>query len=429
MRTIFHIDVNSAYLSWEAVRRRREAEMHPEDASAEPDLREIPSIIGGDPARRTSIVLAKSVPAKKYGIVTGEPVSAAIRKCPGLVIAPSDFALYSEMSHAFKAILREYTPVVESFSIDECFLDMTGMGRMYPDPVKAAHEIKDRIKGELGFTVNVGISSNKLLAKMASDFEKPDKVHTLFPEEIEGKMWPLPVGELFLCGKASAEKLTRLHIDTIGDLANSDLVSVQAILGNKMGAQLWHYANGIDDAPVTAEAEAPKGYSNEITFDDNITTWEQGEKVLLHLADNVSARIRRDGVKASCIAITIRGNDMKKHSHQRMLDIPTDSTSKTYETARELFRQLWDGHTGLRLIGLGMTQLDRDGQQQMSLFDLLDSDANGGQANGDRTRSGQSKDERDHKADAAVDALREKFGADIIKRGGMLGSDIKVRKR
>ena len=149
----------------------------------------------------------------------------------------------------------------------------------------------------------------------------------------------------------------------------------------------------------------------------------------MHLADNVSARIRRDGVKASCIAITIRGNDMKKHSHQRMLDIPTDSTSTTYETARELFRQLWDGHTGLRLIGLGMTQLDRDGQQQMSLFDLLDSDANGGQANGDRTRSGQSKDERDHKADAAVDALREKFGADIIKRGGMLNSDIKVRKR
>ena len=195
MRTIFHIDVNSAYLSWEATRRRREAEQHPDiETAAEPDLREIPSIIGGDPSRRTSIVLAKSVPAKKYGIVTGEPVSAALRKCPGLVIAPSDFALYSEMSHAFKAILREYTPVVEEFSIDECFLDMTGMQRMYPDSVKTAHDIKDRIKSELGFTVNIGISSNKLLAKMASDFEKPDKVHTLFPDEIEEKMWPLPVG-------------------------------------------------------------------------------------------------------------------------------------------------------------------------------------------------------------------------------------------
>lgn len=414
MRTIFHIDVNSAYLSWEAVRRRRDAEMRG-TYGAEPDLREIPSIIGGDPSRRTSIVLAKSVPAKKYGIVTGEPVSAAVRKCPGLVIAPSDFALYSEMSHGFKAILREYTPVVEEFSIDECFLDMTGMRRMYPDPVSAAHMIKDRIRDELGFTVNVGISSNKLLAKMASDFEKPDKVHTLFPEEIAEKMWPLPVGELFLCGKASADKLTRLHIETIGALAKADQASVRAILGNKAGTQLWNFANGIDDTPVTAEAEAPKGYSNEITFDDNITTWEMGEKVLLHLADNVAARVRRHGVKASCISVIIRGNDMKKHSHQRMLDAPTDGTSKTYEVAKELFRQLWDGHTGLRLIGLAMTQIDRDGQQQMSLFDAL--------------RGGEEEDERDHKADAAVDALREKFGDDIIKRGGMIGSSIRPRKR
>ena len=418
MRTIFHIDVNSAYLSWEAVRRIRDAERDSLAAhAAEPDLREIPSIIGGDPSRRTSIVLAKSVPAKKYGIVTGEPVSAAIRKCPGLVIAPSDFALYSEMSHAFKAILREYSPVVESFSVDECFLDMTGMGRMFPDPVKAAHMIKDRIKGELGFTVNVGISSNKLLAKMASDFEKPDKVHTLFPEEIEAKMWPLPVGELFLCGKSSADKLTRLHIDTIGALAKADQASVRAILGNKAGIQLWNFANGIDDTPVTAEAEAPKGYSNEITFDDNITTWEMGEKVLLHLADNVAARVRRDGVKASCISVIIRGNDMKKHSHQRMLDAPTDSTSRTYEVAKELYRQLWDGRTGLRLIGLAMTQIDRDGEQQLSLFDALGSG------------STAEEDERDHKADEAVDALREKFGDDIIKRGGMLGSNIRPRKR
>ncbi len=415
MRTIFHIDVNSAYLSWEATRRKRDAERDPFAAHAgEPDLRQIPAIIGGDPSRRTSIVLAKSGPAKKFGIVTGEPVSAAIRKCPGLVIAPADFTLYSEMSHAFKKILREYSPVVESFSIDECFLDMTGMGRMYPDPVKAAHIIKNRIKKELGFTVNVGISSNKLLAKMASDFEKPDKVHTLFPEEIEAKMWPLPVGELFLCGKASADKLTRLHIDTIGALAKADQASIKAILGNKAGSQLWRFANGIDDSPVTAEADAPKGYSNEITFDDNITTWEMGEKVLLHLADNVAARVRRDGVKASCISVTIRGNDMKKHSHQRMLDAPTDGTSKTYETAKELFRNLWDGHTGLRLIGLAMTQIDRDGQEQLSLFDAI---------------SGKAEDERDHKADAAVDALRKKFGNDIIKRGGMLGSDIKVRKR
>ena len=411
MRTIFHIDVNSAYLSWEATRRRRNADRAGfAGARREPDLREIPSIIGGDPSRRTSIVLAKSVPAKKYGIVTGEPVSAALRKCPDLVIAPSDFALYAEMSHAFKKILREYTPVVEEFSIDECFLDMTSMKRMYPDPVKAAYEIKDRIRDELGFTVNVGISSNRLLAKMASDFEKPDKVHTLFPDEIPRKMWPLPAGELFLCGKASAQKLARLHIDTIGDLARSDESYIRTILGNKAGSQMWRFANGIDDSPVTAEPDVPKGYSNEITFDENIISWEQGDRVLLHLADNVTARVRRDGVKAYCISVTIRGNDMKKHSHQRMLDAPTDGTSRTYEVAKDLFRQLWDGHTGLRLIGLAMTQLDRDGQQQLSLF-------------------GGADDEKAQNADRAVDALREKFGDDIIKRGGMLGSKIKVRKR
>lgn len=400
-RLIFHIDVNSAFLSWEATRRVSEGL---------PDLREVPSIIGGDPQRRTSIVLAKSVPAKKYGIVTGEPVAEAVRKCPGLQIAPSDFALYSRMSKAFKSICREYTPDVEEFSIDECFLDMTGTGLMYPNPVETAYAIKDRIKRELGFTVNIGVAHNKILAKMASDFQKPDRVHTLFEDEIETKMWPLPVGDLFLCGKASVEKLKRVHIDTIGQLANTDAKAIQSILGNKLGIQLHDFANGIDDSPVNSQAQAPKGYSNEITFDDNITSWQQGDSVLLHLADNVAARVRRDGVKASCITVTIRGNDMKKHSHQRMLAAPTDGTTKVYDTARELFRELWDGRTNLRLIGLGMTELDRDGQQQISMF-------------------GEKENEKDHKADKAVDALREKFGDDIIKRGGMINSGIKVRKR
>ena len=417
-RLIFHIDVNSAFLSWESVRRT---------AAGEPDLRLVPSIIGGDPGRRTSIVLAKSVPAKKYGIVTGEPVSAALRKCPELQIAPSDFALYSEMSHVFRAVCRDYTPVVEVFSIDECFLDMTGTGRMYPDPVKLAHEIKDRIRSELGFTVNVGIGPNKLLAKMASDFEKPDKVHTLFEYEIASKRWPLPMGELFLCGRQSAEKLSRLHIDTIGALANTDAKTIQAIVGNKMGEQLWRFANGIDDSPVSGEHEAPKGYSNEITFDDNITDWQTGNNVLLHLADNVAARVRRDRVKAFCISVTIRGNDMKKHSHQRKLAAPTDGTTKVYEAAKELFAELWDGRTALRLIGLAMTELDNDSEQQISMFDTaaLDSSAHGSSALG--SLAGES--EKDKSADKAVDILREKYGNDIIKRGGMINSNVKVRKR
>ncbi|MCQ2547308.1 MAG: DNA polymerase IV [Clostridia bacterium] len=410
-RIIFHVDVNSAFLSWEATRRV---------ANGEPDLREVPSIIGGDPEKRTSIVTAKSIPAKKFGIVTGEPVSAALRKCPNLVIARSDFALYSKCSRAFKNICREYTPVVEEFSIDECFLDMTTMRRLHPDPIRTAHELKDRIKDELGFTVNIGVAHNKLLAKMASDFQKPDRVHTLFEDEIAEKMWPLDVGELFLCGKASVEKLKRLQINTIGDLAKADEDTIRTILGNKLGEQLWKFANGIDYSEVNPEPEAPKGYGNEITFDDNITTWEQGENVLLHLADNVAARVRRDDVKGFCVSVTIRGNDMKKHSHQHKLQSATDSTTRIYEVAKALYRELWDGMTPLRLIGLSLSEMDRDGEEQLSLF--------GDEAGG--AMAGEAPDsEKDRNADKAVDVLRERFGSDIIKRGGMINSGITPRKK
>ena len=382
-------------------------------ARGEPDLRKVPSVIGGDPSSRTSIVTAKSIPAKTYGIVTGEPVSAALRKCPELVIAKADFKLYGECSRAFKGICREFTPVVEEFSIDECFMDMTAMGKLYPDPIRAAHMLKDRIRDELGFTVNVGVAHNKLLAKMASDFTKPDRVHTLFEEEISSKMWPLPVGELFLCGKASTQKLRRLQINTIGDLASADAKAIQLVLGNKLGMQLWRYANGLDDSPVSAEREAPKGYSNELSFDDDITERRQGEKVLLHLADNVAARVRADGVRGFCVSVTIRGNDMKRRSHQHKLDAATDSTTKIYETAVALFGELWDEKMPLRLIGLSLSDMEKEGEGQISFFDM--------QKAGDN--------EKDKNADRAVDALREKFGADIIKRGGMIGSGVTLRKK
>lgn len=382
-------------------------------ARGEPDLRKVPSVIGGDPSSRTSIVTAKSIPAKTYGIVTGEPVSAALRKCPELVIAKADFKLYGKCSRAFKGICREFTPVVEEFSIDECFMDMTAMGKLYPDPIRAAHMLKDRIRDELGFTVNVGVAHNKLLAKMASDFTKPDRVHTLFEEEISSKMWPLPVGELFLCGKASTQKLRRLQINTIGDLASADAKAIQLVLGNKLGMQLWRYANGLDDSPVSAEREAPKGYSNELSFDDDITERRQGERVLLHLADNVAARVRADGVRGFCVSVTIRGNDMKRRSHQHKLDAATDSTTKIYETAVALFGELWDEKMPLRLIGLSLSDMEKEGEGQISFFDM--------QTAGDN--------EKDKNADRAVDALREKFGADIIKRGGMIDSGVTLRKK
>ena len=400
-RLIFHIDVNSAYLSWEAARRV---------AKGEPDIRLIPAAIGGDREKRTGVILAKSIPSKQYGIKTGEPVGMALRKCPDLFLAPPDFRLYEQCSRAFMDICREYAPVVEKYSIDECFLDMTGTSRLYPDPVAIAHTIKDKIRNELGFTVNVGISENKLLAKMASDFEKPDKVHTLFRREIPEKMWPLPVRELFSVGQATAQKLEKAQVRTIGDLARRDLHSLQRLVGIKMGKQLLDYANGIDPSPVLTQPEEAKGYSISTTVEDDIRTREQAHKVFLALADSVTARMRADKIQAYCVAVTIRSNDFKNHSHQRKLDAPTDITGDIYGICKELFSELWDGFTPLRLLGISLTELTHEEESQLSLF------------------PDEGKEKR-RKLDKTMDALRQKFGSDTIVRAASYHSAIEVGKK
>lgn len=400
-RLVFHIDVNSAYLSWEAARRV---------ANGESDLRLIPSAIGGDREKRTGVILAKSIPAKKFGVRTGEPVAMALRKCPDLVLARPDFRLYERSSKAFMDICREYAPVVEKYSIDECFLDMSGTHRIYPDPVAIAHTIKDKIRDTLGFTVNVGIGENKILAKMASDFEKPDKVHTLYLHEVPAKLWPLPVRELFTVGASTAEKLEKAHIRTIGDLAHTPPERVQKIVGMKLGRQLHDYANGIDDAPVLAEPEAAKGYSISTTLEEDVVKAEQAHRVLLALTDSVTARMRADGFKAFCVAVSIRSNDFKPRSHQRKLCEPTDISSEVYQLCKQLFAELWDGHTPLRLIGVALTDLTKEEPAQISLFP-------------------DEKKERSRKLDAAYDAIHKKFGASAIQRGSSLQSNLKVGKK
>ena len=400
-RFIFHIDVNSAYLSWEAARRV---------ANGESDLRLIPSAIGGDREKRTGVILAKSIPAKKFGVRTGEPVAMALRKCPDLVLARPDFRLYEQSSKAFMDICREYAPGVEKYSIDECFLDMSGTHRIYPDPVAIAHTIKDKIRDTLGFTVNVGIGENKILAKMASDFEKPDKVHTLYLHEIPQKLWPLPVRELFTVGASTAEKLEKARIRTIGDLAHAPLPFVQKIVGMKLGKQLHDYANGIDSSPVLAEPEAAKGYSISTTLEEDVVKAEQAHHVLLALTDSVTARMRADGFKAYCVAVSIRSNDFKTRSHQRKLHDPTDISSEVYALCKQLFAELWDGHTPLRLIGVALTDLTKEEPAQISLFP-------------------DEKKERSRKLDQAYDAIHKKFGATAIQRGSSLQSNLKVGKK
>ena len=400
-RLIFHVDVNSAFLSWEAAKRVKQGL---------PDLREIPSCIGGDPKKRTGIVVAKSIPAKKYGIQTGEPMGMALQKCPDLVCVPSDFALYDRCSKAFKSICASYAPVMESFSIDEVFLDMTGTGQIYPDPMVTACEIKDRIYRELGFTVNVGISTNKLLAKMASDFEKPNKVHTLYPEEVPQKMWPLPVRDLLFLGKASEKKLVKNGIRTIGDLARANEKEIQMLLGEKAGHQLYLSANGLDDSPVKAQREEAKGISVETTFDEDIVSYEQIFPILLSQCDIVAARMRREGKKCNCVAVSFRTLEFKNKSHQRKLDNPTDVTNEIYQNVRQLFQESWSGQP-LRLIGVALTGLTEDDFIQMSLFE------------------DPKKREQQKKLDEAMDNIRKKFGNDKISRASTMNVSGRIARK
>ena len=400
-RLIFHVDVNSAFLSWEAAKRIKQGL---------PDLREIPSCVGGDPKKRTGIVVAKSIPAKKYGIVTGEPMSSALRKCPDLVCVHSDFALYQRCSKAFKSICASYAPVMESFSIDEVFLDMTGTRLVYPDPVATAHEIKDKIREELGFTVNVGISVNKLLAKMASDFEKPDKVHTLYPDEIPQKMWPLPVRDLLFLGAASEKALGRAGIHTIGEMAHRSEKEIQMILGEKAGHQLCQYANGLDDSPVRAEKEEAKGFSVETTFEDDIESLDQAFPILLSQCDIGASRMRREGKKCTCVAVSFRMLDFRNKSHQRKLENPTDVTEEIFQNVKTLFQESWKGQP-LRLIGVALTGLTEDEYEQMSLFE------------------DPSVKEKQRKMDEALDSIRRKFGNDKITRASIMKTSEKIGRK
>lgn len=400
-RIIFHVDVNSAYLSWEAVRQIKEGK---------DDLRLIPSAIGGDKDKRTGVILAKSIPAKLYKIKTGEPVAMALRKCPDLLLVKPDFTLYENNSNAFINICRRYAPVVEKYSIDECFLDMSGTDRIYPDPFNIAVRIKNEIKNTLGFTVNIGIGPNKLLAKMAGDFEKPDKVHTLYSDEIESKFWPLPIGVLFSVGRATEECLKKAQIKTIGDLAKEDLPKIQSLIGIKPGLQIHNYANGIDDSPVLAYAKEAKGYSISTTLEEDVRTTDEAYRILLALADGVAARMRADKIRAYCISVSIRGNDFVNRSHQTKLSVPTDITAEILEISKRLFIELWDKQMPLRLLGISLTDLTKDVNIQQSFF-----------------FDGQK--ERERKLDEVIDKIRKKYGTKTIVRASVFESNIDVGKK
>ena len=388
-KIIFHIDVNSAFLSWSAVEALKNGE--------EVDFREIPSIVGGDEDSRRGVVLAKSNSAKAFGVVTGESIFSARRKCPQLKVISPNFSVYEKYSKAMMELLSEYTPLLEQYSIDEGFLDVTN--DLKAEPITMAEAIKDRIKSELGFTVNIGISNNKLLAKMASEFRKPNAVNTLYPSEIREKMWPLPVSELFMVGKRATEKLNKIYIFTIGELANynADLLKLKF---KSYGEMIWEYANGIDASQVESNAYEMKGISNSTTVAQDIRDSEAAKRVLRYLSENLAVRLRETKKYCSSISVTIKSSDFKSYSHQRKLVNPTDSTRKIVDTVECLFEEVWKKEP-IRLLGVSLTQLVEEGTHQISIFDAIQED-------------------KERALDRTLDAIKNKFGEDSVKRAGRI---------
>jgi len=325
-------------------------------------------------------------------------------KCPGLVVVPPRYWLYSQCSKAMHEILQEYTPKIQRFSVDESFLDFSNMDNLYPDYIKLAQTIKERIKKELGFTVNIGISNNKLLAKVASDFTKPDKIHTLFPHEIKEKMWPLPVEDLFMVGRATAPKLKKLNIHTIGDLANYDINILKSILKSH-GELIHNYANGIDNSEVRKSNYIEmKSIGNSTTIAFDVEDRETAHKVLLSLCETVGMRLRDTRNCCNVVSVSIRGNDLISYSKQKKLDIHTDSTRKIYETVTSLFDNLWKGNK-IRHLGVHVTGFCCNDFFQYSLLDTFDYD-------------------KDSKLNKVIDDIRLKHGNKSIFRSCFLHSGI-----
>ncbi len=393
---VFHVDANSAYLSWTAAALLEEG--YPID------LRTIPSVIAGDPNNRHGIILTKSIPAKKYGIKTAETLFEARKKYPELVVHPPDYDLYLDCSEAMYAILSEYTPVIQRYSVDENFCDMSRCPEAVRDPVGVAHEIKERIKRELGFTVNIGIGRNKVCAKMAGELKKPDMVHTLWPEELADKLWPLPVRELFMVGRATEKKLKKYSITTIGDLANADPIFLKSILKSH-GLLIHNYANGIDDAPVIVNNEIlQKGLGNGLTYAYDMETREELFKELLALCERVGGRLRKMGRMASLVSVHLRSSDLHGYSHQVKLACAVDTTSEIYETAKHLINEMWKGEP-VRAMSVSVGELCGSDEVQLCIFDKTDRDKN-------------------ERLDKTVDNIRKLFGERSIFRGTFANSDI-----
>ncbi len=398
-KIIMHIDVNNAFLSWLAVLLLKEG--------YKTDIRNTYAVIGGDEKARRGIVLAKSTPAKKKGVVTAETIYSARKKCPGLKVYPPNYNWYKQMSDSMFNLISEYTPDIEKMSIDECFVDYTPVKHLYGDEIEFAYKIKKEIKEKLGFTVNVGVANNKICAKMASDLSKPDKVHTIFKEEVHEKMWPLPVNELFGIGKRTSEKLSNLGVKTIGDLANYNENELYKYFKN-MAHDMIASANGIGSDFVNNEKEDPKGIGNETTLNHNIYHKEELYPYLLALSENVTLRLRKQEKYAYVIVVTLKDKYFKRTSHQKKLVNATNLTEEVFKVTKEILGEM-DVNDGVRLIGVRLDHLVDTSVHQVSLFEDI-----------------ENRD--DNKAlEKTVDELKEKYGFKVIDKASL--SEVRVGKK
>ena len=386
-----HIDVNNAFLSWTAVSLLKRG--------YNIDIRNIESVIGGDESKRHGIVLAKSMVAKKKGVKTAETLRDAKRKCVDLKIYPPDYKLYSEMSNKLFDYIGKYTPDIEKLSIDECFIDYTKVKKLYGDPIKFAYKLKDEIKNKLGFTVNIGIANNKLCAKMASDFTKPDKVHTLFLDEIETKMFPLPIEELYGVGKSSSAKLRDLNINTIGDLANSTYDDLYKHFKNQT-QKINNSAKGIDDSIIAIKKTETEAISNSTTTSYNLNSLEDIYFHLYPLVENVSYSLREKNKYTTQVGVFLKDKNFKLYSHQKKLKNPTSNTDEIFSIAKSLVKELWN-EEGIRLVGVSLAKFTSTLTCQLSMFDT-------------------NNVEEDNELDKVLDKLKKTYGSGIIKKASQI---------
>lgn len=394
-RLIMHIDVNNAFLSWTAI--------YLLEHGYKEDIRNTYAIIGGDEKRRAGIVLAKSTPAKTKGIKTAETIYEAKRKCPNLKIFPPNYDFYKQKSNELFTLLSNYTPDIEVASIDECYLDYTKVQKLYGDPLNFAKKIQKEIKDKLGFTVNIGIAENKLCAKMASDFSKPYKIHTLYQNEIKEKMFPLPIEDLFGVGKQTAEKLKYLGIKTIKDLALQNEYNLRKIFKNQ-AKHLIEIANGVDENEVDPSKTEPKGISNEITLSEDLTSKKDLYKKLSILSEMVAKRIRKENKYAKVVCVILKDNHFRRYSHQKKLKNPINNYEDIYKHSKQILDEFYQNEP-IRLIGIRLDDLTEVKIVQTSLF--------------------EETSEKSEKLESVMDEINKKYGKEVLKRASHIEKQVK----